>query len=224
LYYIGCPEKRRNFLDFGRRLSKKRIKRRKERKMTNKDFERIENRLLAIVEQSAPEDACNAAKTLVDMFCQTEELKLRKDQYAAHLIESAGKIDKPAPEGVIISQYANNELIVKLVKSINSEELVNPLAKNSEAYNKAWFAAVSRTVEGASRPHLMEAAIVEDHYMALIAGGNNGNGKWTEYCQQLQNIFTVFKEEGYDAWLVNLENDCPDDIWYAYIAFRKQQA
>ena len=55
--------------------------------MTNKDLERVENRLLAIVEQSATDDACNAAKTLVDVFCQLEEIKMRKEQHAQYVRE-----------------------------------------------------------------------------------------------------------------------------------------
>jgi len=68
----------------------------------------------------------------------------------------------------------------------------------------------------------LEAAIVDGHYVALICGGSNGNGTWTAYLQQLVSIMFSLNEQGYKTWLIRLDNDCPDDVWYAYIGVEER--
>ena len=69
--------------------------------------------------------------------------------------------------------------------------------------------------------HLFEAELVEkqlplklfkveekkDHFLVTVCGGNNGHHNWPQY---LRNAALLM--EGHDWWLVNIINDCPDDV------------
>lgn len=51
-------------------------------------------------------------------------------------------------------------------------------------------------------------------------GGLNGSGNWFEYMKDITNMFDILQPE-YNCWLVNLENDCPDDLFTLKIGIRK---
>lgn len=68
---------------------------------------------------------------------------------------------------------------------------------------------------------LLEIGSVNDHDIAQIAGGNNGYHDWVKYFKDLGDIIHVLGQAGFDAWLIKLDNDCLDDVHYAYIGFRK---
>ena len=54
-----------------------------------------------------------------------------------------------------------------------------------------------------------------DHYIAFVSGGNNGHSNWTGYLKCLSTIIGACKH----AWLIEVENDCCDDVHYALIGF-----
>ena len=54
-------------------------------------------------------------------------------------------------------------------------------------------------------------------YEAKIYGGLNGNGNWVDYLVDIENIFKNLK----DSWLINIDNDVPDDVWVLRLGFRK---
>ena len=45
-------------------------------------------------------------------------------------------------------------------------------------------------------------------------GGLNGPGKWTDYFHVIAD-FTDEISKSYHVWLIKLENDCLDDVFYA---------
>ena len=47
-----------------------------------------------------------------------------------------------------------------------------------------------------------------------IYGGLNGLGKWTNYFHVIAD-FTDEISKSYHVWLIKLENDCLDDVFYA---------
>ena len=55
------------------------------------------------------------------------------------------------------------------------------------------------------------------YYIAKFYGGLNGSGKWKNYVDEIKKLFTSLK----DSWLIDLENDCCDDVWVLRIGFRK---
>lgn len=57
----------------------------------------------------------------------------------------------------------------------------------------------------------------EEIYRVTICGGNNGHRNWSQYlCQIGQVMDSVF-----DCWLISLNNDVLDDIWYLELGFKK---
>ena len=54
-------------------------------------------------------------------------------------------------------------------------------------------------------------------YEAKIYGGLNGNGNWVDYLVDIENIFKNLK----DGWLIDIDNDVPDDVWVLRLGFRK---
>lgn len=56
-------------------------------------------------------------------------------------------------------------------------------------------------------------------YLAIYAGGMNGGkliDKWGKYLDCIKDILKNFD----DSWLVDLNNDCCDDVWYLTVGFR----
>ena len=68
---------------------------------------------------------------------------------------------------------------------------------------------------------LMELASVGDHYLAMFSGGNNGKPDWPAYLANFSKIMLQLERMGYKPWLVNVNNDCPDDIHYIIIGLRE---
>lgn len=48
----------------------------------------------------------------------------------------------------------------------------------------------------------------EDHAIITFDGGYNGSGSWSFYMHQISDIIEIL-----DAWVIDLINDCPDDVW-----------
>lgn len=47
-----------------------------------------------------------------------------------------------------------------------------------------------------------------------ISGGLNGWGEWDKYFKDLSKVVKKVNEE-YRMWLIDMENDCLDDLFYA---------
>ena len=66
--------------------------------------------------------------------------------------------------------------------------------------------------------------ILEDknsHVIVEISGGLNGNGKWEDYFEVLSKFCKVARENyGLKIWLIELNNDCLDDIFYAKLGIK----
>lgn len=56
----------------------------------------------------------------------------------------------------------------------------------------------------------------ENHFLVTVYGGNNGHHNWPQY---LRNAALLM--EGHDWWLVNIINDCPDDVHNITIGVNK---
>ena len=84
--------------------------------------------------------------------------------------------------------------------------------------------AIEKSYNDSTKLSLMDEGVTVDEYgtkVFTLSGGLNGKGQWNEYLQTLA-IFTVelidklrnVYGEGADVWLINLKNDCADDIFY----------
>lgn len=55
-----------------------------------------------------------------------------------------------------------------------------------------------------------------NHYVVTLYGGLNGCGRLHNYLNDVQEIINQFN----NVWLVNWDNDCPDDVWVLKIGVR----
>lgn len=111
--------------------------------------------------------------------------------------------------------------IVTNVLNGAKQELVS---KNSKAY-KVMASAVKNAEKAVAEEkpgnrllglHGVVSVDDGDHYIAFICGGNNGYSDWATYFKCLTTIVNSVKK----GWLIEIENDCCDDVHYALIGFR----
>ena len=95
------------------------------------------------------------------------------------------------------------------------------VSKRTKAY-RTIADAVNRAKSkfGGRNRHLSLDGVVSvkdgDHYIAFVSGGNNGRSDWSAYIRSFLTIITECK----GAWIIEMENDCCNDIHYALIGFR----
>ena len=53
----------------------------------------------------------------------------------------------------------------------------------------------------------------DGYYVVTIYGGMNGCGDWRDYLTAIQQIFDLVSKRLGHIWLVDLTNDCLDDVW-----------
>ena len=80
---------------------------------------------------------------------------------------------------------------------------------------------VSKASTSRSKLSLGEVAKVKgtDHYVAMVYGGLNGKGDWNNYFKDLTKFIGSFD---YDIWLIDIKNDCADDVFTARLGFRPE--
>jgi hypothetical protein len=119
------------------------------------------------------------------------------------------------------ASWGSPSYIVTNVLNGTKQELVS---KNSKAY-KVMSAAVNNAKKAVAdqKPGnrlLGLDGVVSvkdgDHYIAFVTGGNNGCSDWATYFKSLITIVNSVKK----GWLIEIENDCCDDVHYALIGFR----
>lgn len=69
---------------------------------------------------------------------------------------------------------------------------------------------------------LLKDSFKEDasHMTFTVCGGLNGQGRWDDYFRLLSAMTTEFMQHFSDVWVVELKNDCIDDIFYCTYGVR----
>ncbi len=115
-----------------------------------------------------------------------------------------------------IYKKANNSRGQSYIKNSFGEKWkkVSHTSKVFKDFNKV----VKHNYNLKSKITLLDVAKVEgkDYYIAELQGGLNGSGKWIDYFNNLEKLL---KEYTGKAWLVDIENDCTDDVFYLRLAF-----
>lgn len=60
-----------------------------------------------------------------------------------------------------------------------------------------------------------------DYIVVEFTGGLNGNGDWINYLSAITELVTILNTN-YKSWLVNLNNDCLDDIFYLTLGIKEK--
>lgn len=60
-----------------------------------------------------------------------------------------------------------------------------------------------------------------EYVVAEFYGGLNGSGQWTNYLKAISELFNIISWD-YRVWLVDLSNDCLDDVFYLKVGIRRK--
>lgn len=126
----------------------------------------------------------------------------------------------------------NNKTCIKKIQKENfkESEIINPKRKLCKEVEELVNKAIEKTYNDSTKLSLMETGVCIDKFgtkVFMLHGGRNGDGNWNEYLQTLA-IFTVelidmlrvTYGENADVWLVDLKNDCADDVFYPVFGFK----
>lgn len=62
----------------------------------------------------------------------------------------------------------------------------------------------------------------EFHYIIHISGGDNENGSWVSYLNELTNVIQQLElKMKFNVYIIKLENDCLDDIHNVFLGLSK---
>ena len=67
--------------------------------------------------------------------------------------------------------------------------------------------------------NIVEVRLGERYVVARIYGGLNGSGKWETYLEDINKLLKDI-EKKYHTWVVQILNDCCDDVWTLEIGVR----
>lgn len=67
--------------------------------------------------------------------------------------------------------------------------------------------------------NIVELKPNERYCVARIYGGLNGTGKWEEYLEDINKLLKDIKKN-YHTWVLQILNDCLDDVWTLEIGVR----
>lgn len=125
----------------------------------------------------------------------------------------------------------NNKDCIKKIQKENfkESETTNPKRKLCKEVEGLVNKAVEKTYNDTTKLSLMNDGVCIDRYgtkVFMLSGGRNGDGKWNEYLQTLAQftvelvdmLQTTYSKDA-DVWLVNLKNDCADDVFYPVFGF-----
>lgn len=106
------------------------------------------------------------------------------------------------------------------VGSVMNGTKMEKVSKRAKAY-RMMEAAVSKAKAETQLRRLFLDGVVKfndgSHYVGFVCGGNNGSSDWVRYLESFSQIVKSLP----DAWIVEIDNDCCDDVHYALIGFRK---
>lgn len=61
----------------------------------------------------------------------------------------------------------------------------------------------------------------DDYVVVEFYGGLNGMGSWTNYLPAITELVTILNLK-YKCWLVDLHNDCLDDVFYLKLGIKQK--
>ncbi len=75
-----------------------------------------------------------------------------------------------------------------------------------------------------SKIAVLESEVDKDGIKTItLCGGLNGHGEWKNYFTDLSRIFEELENNGFNVWVIKLDNDCLDDIFYCTIGIDRKK-
>lgn len=112
------------------------------------------------------------------------------------------------------------KLIDTYLKSLDEESEV---VENKEIIWKE----INNIISSISKYSLEDVRKIDDgndefHYIIHISGGDNGNGSWVSYLNELTNVIQQLElKMKFNVYIIKLENDCSDDIHNVFLGLSK---
>ena len=116
---------------------------------------------------------------------------------------------------------------VKIPKSSKAREI---LFDGKEMFDEKWVEEKDKEILNTIKGKFPNGCGLKLNYVAkhkdaegdlirIIScyGGKNGHGVWTDYLEQWKNVFQSLSESFGQVWLIELKNDCVDDVFDLYI-------
>lgn len=82
---------------------------------------------------------------------------------------------------------------------------------------------INNVVSSISKYSLEDVRKIDDgnnefHYVIHISGGDNGNGSWVSYLNELTNVIQQLELKlKFNVYIIKLENDCLDDVHNVFL-------
>lgn len=124
------------------------------------------------------------------------------------------------------------EADVKEIRKNEYDETMRVLAETSPAWQFADGIVRKCFSAGRSKLSLMQVCRMQadpedcpvddgEYFLVKVSGGLNGPGNWLVYLEDIKVLFYLFKTNGYKPYLVKLDNDCLDDVFYLDFGVRR---
>ena len=105
--------------------------------------------------------------------------------------------------------------------SVISKMLREEMLDKAKSIEKDINLLISPMRDARSNIHILKSD-VDWHgtYVMELCGGFNGNGDWSKYLVDLSEIIKKISTK-YDTWVIGLDNDVLDDIFYVKLGVRE---
>lgn len=87
---------------------------------------------------------------------------------------------------------------------------------------KERFMNLPLSTHNLSMMHFAVSPKFPGEFRVMLCGGDNGPNRWTEYLLRLAIFIERVKETFKDVWLIDIDNDCADDVHYVTLGVKYQ--
>ena len=100
-----------------------------------------------------------------------------------------------------------------MAKNQDFEEIFDDVQSivSSMTFEKSHLGILAKTVDEYKRPTIE------------FCGGLNGNGNWEDYLNELTNLFAKLRRNGFEGYVIKVDNDCLDDVFYLTIGIKRKE-
>ena len=113
-----------------------------------------------------------------------------------------------------------NGLLKKLEEKYQeSSWRVNRLSQDA-LHVKERFINLPLSDHNLSMIHFAVSPKFPGEFRVMLCGGDNGPCRWTEYLLRLAIFMGRIKETFKNVWLIDIDNDCLDDVHYVTLGVR----
>ena len=162
-------------------------------------------------------------KSYTEREAYIEGYKDGAEQALNDSIKEAVKIPEVKENGKAVKEMLDK------VEEMKSEvpEIAKEAANEEKLYSENLQAVIEKIVNHIDTMKIGKFVVMEDKSdgdEVCISGGLNGRGVWSNYFETLAKLMYQIELRYPDAYVVKLENDCLDDVFYLTVKIPKDEA